>query len=163
MCKIPTATRHCTTHANSVIRDVCVPCSRRTVQPQRCARVTSKAKRLQTWRASMGRQRLCRFFVERECERECLDRSLSNGIGFTSSKDCPFTPFTFTIQPIKRRHSAARFCTLRWCIPKLLSSRFSLASGVRDPLALVVNYCRRHRHQSCITNRALIRTFFSLR
>ena len=85
----------------------------------------------------MGRQRLCRFFVERECERECLDRSLSNGIGFTSSKGCPFTPFTFTIQPIKRRHSAARFCTLRWCIPKLLSSRFSLASGVRDPLALV--------------------------
>ena len=51
----------------------------------------------------------------------------------------PLTPFTFTIQPIQRRHLAARLYTfMALVISKLQSGRFSLASGVRAPLAIVV-------------------------
>ena len=51
----------------------------------------------------------------------------------------PLTPFTFTIQPIQRRHLAARLYTfMALVISKLQAGRFSLASGVRAPLAIVV-------------------------
>ena len=50
----------------------------------------------------------------------------------------PCTPFTLTIQPIERRHSAAARIFYMALVSKLLSGRFSYASGVRAPLALVV-------------------------
>ena len=61
----------------------------------------------------------------------------------------PFTPFS----PFQQCHSAARFCTyMAPVISKLLSGCFSLASGVRAPLATCCRCCHRHRHQQCIAS-----------
>ena len=58
-----------------------------------------------------------------------------------------------TIHVHNSAHSAARFCTYTApVIAKLLSGCFSLASGVRAPLATCCRCCHRHRHQQCIAS-----------
>ena len=55
-----------------------------------------------------------------------------NGVYFTLSNGLPFTLFTFTIS------FSGAILYMALVISKLLSDRFSVSSGVRAPLALVV-------------------------